>query len=416
MRRQNYSNLIISVAQKFPKGDIFMFEEPVIIIGGGVGGTSAALALRRAGLDAVVYEARSRRGTRYGGCYVLWYAGRRSLERLGLGEQATAAGHRVDRFEMCDDRGRLFYRVDMEARGVPTARRPLAIRRTDMVDLMHTQLESSALQLNSTLREFRAERAGVTAVFTDGREVSGPVLVGADGLQSRVRAHLHGLAPARHPGYAHWSGIAESDCGTPVHTFRVMHGNAARFAFFQLGDGRVCWWCTRRAPAGSEADHLGQIRALELAYREWHPVAAALLAATDPQTLHRRDTVDRPPLRTWGRGRITLLGDAAHAMTFDLGQGAGTSLTDGIALAHHLVRARAPIAGLRDYERARRGVTTPLAFASRQIGDAAAWDEPFGPRLNHLILRTIGARITPTLLELDARSHHALEMEPTDAE
>ncbi|MEU6584197.1 NAD(P)/FAD-dependent oxidoreductase [Nocardia sp. NPDC046763] len=391
-------------------------SEPILIIGGGIGGAAAGVALRRAGLDAVVYEARTQRGTRYGGCYVLWYAGRRSLRRLGLGDKVAAAGHRVDRFEMCDDRGRLLYRVDMNHRSVDPELRPLAIRRADLVDLLHTELGSEALQLNSTMREFSESARGVQATFTDGRVEYGSVLVGADGLQSRVRAHLHGSATPRHPGYAHWSGIAESDCGTPKHTFHIMHGRAARFAFFQLGDGSTCWWATRKAPAGPDGDHLGERHALEMAYRDWHPLAGALLAATDPATLHRRDTLDRPPLRQWGRGRVTLLGDAAHAMTFDLGQGAGTSLTDGVTLAHHLTRARAPLAGLREYERVRRSVTVPLAVASRQIGAGAAWGGPLGPRLNHAILRTVGARITPALLELDARSHLALETEPAHAE
>jgi 2-polyprenyl-6-methoxyphenol hydroxylase-like FAD-dependent oxidoreductase len=391
-------------------------EKPVLIIGGGIGGTAAALALRQAGLDAVVYEARSQRGTRFGGCYVLWYAGRRSLRRLGLGDKVASAGHRVDRFEMCDEYGRLLYRVDMGARGVAPELRPLAIRRADLVDVMHTELGAQALQLNSTLREFRETPGGVTAVFTDGREESGPVLVGADGLQSRVRAHLHGFESPRHPGYAHWSGMAETTRDVPAHTFRILHGASARFAFFHLGDGLVCWWCTRNAPAGSDGDYLGQPHALDLAFSGWHPIVGALLAATPPETVFRRDTLDRPPLKRWGRGRITLLGDAAHAMTFDLGQGAGTSLTDGVTLAHHLSRRGAPIAALRDYERARRAVTVPLALASRRVGEGAAWRGPLGPRMNHMILRTLGAGITPTLLELDARSHLALETEPAHAE
>ncbi|MEU7612622.1 FAD-dependent monooxygenase [Micromonospora sp. NPDC049204] len=390
-------------------------KRPILIIGGGIGGAAAALALRQAGLDAVVYEARSQRGTRYGGCYVLWYAGMQSLRRLGVADKVRAAGHRVDRFEMCDERGRLLYRVDMDSRSVEPGLRPLAIRRADVVDILHAELGSEALQLNSTLREFRETAAGVDAIFTNGRVETGQVLIGADGLHSRVRAHLHGLSPARHPGYAHWSGIAETDCGAPQHVFRIMHGNAARFAFFHLGDGRVNWWCTRNAPAGSDGDHLGELRALETAYRGWHPIVGDLLAATAPESVHRRDTVDRPPLRRWGRGRITLLGDAAHAMTFDLGQGAGTSLTDGVTLAHHLSRRGAPIAALRDYERARRAVTVPLALASRRIGEATGWRGPFGPQMNHLILRTIGARITPTLLALDARSHSALDMELSHA-
>ncbi len=174
------------------------------------------------------------------------------------------------------------------------------------------------------------------------------------------------------------------------------------------GDGRVCWWCVRNAPEGPDGDALGGYEALTTFFHDWEPTVPALLAATPPTAIHRRDTFDRPPLRHWGQDRVTLLGDAAHAMTFDLGQGAGTSLTDGVTLGDCLSRNGVTISSLRAFEQARRSVTLPLVKASRQIGAATAWGGPLGPRVNATILRTIAAKITPRLLERDARSHAAL--------
>ncbi|MFE3279205.1 FAD-dependent monooxygenase [Nocardia sp. NPDC059239] len=379
-----------------------------MIIGGGIGGAGAAIALRNNGFDATVYEARSARGTQYGGCYVLWYAGVMSLARLGLLDKAIALGHRVDRFEMCGEHGSTHYSVDMAARIAANDVTPLAIRRADLLNLLYGELGADALHLNSTMATMSQDGSGVTATFTDGRTARGTVLIGADGLQSRVRAHLHGLTPPRHPGYAHWSGISETDGGAPAGVFRILHGRAARFAFFHLGDGRVCWWAVRNGPAGRGSDHLGVYAGLTRFFRDWGPIVTGLLAATKPSSIHRRDTFDRSPLMRWGSGRVTLLGDAAHAMTFDLGQGAGTSLTDGVVFADQWARRGAPIAALRGYERARRKVTLPLVLASRQIGAATAWGGPFGPQANALILRTLGAKVTPPLLALDARSHATL--------
>ncbi|MGW4125479.1 FAD-dependent oxidoreductase [Nocardia sp. NPDC004711] len=380
----------------------------ILIIGGGIGGTSAAIALRNSGFDATVYEARSPRGTQYGGCYVLWYAGVMSLARLGLLDKAIAVGHRVDRFEMCSELDNTHYSVDMASRIAAKDVTPLAIRRADLLNLLYAELGTDVLHLNSTMAAMSQDSSGVTASFTDGRTARGSVLVGADGLQSRVRAHLHGLTPPRHPGYAHWSGISETDGGAPVGVFRILHGRAARFAFFHLGDGRVCWWAVRNGPAGPDSDHLGDYTELTRFFRGWSPIVTGLLAATKPSSIHRRDTFDRSPLMRWGTGRVTLLGDAAHAMTFDLGQGAGTSLTDGVVFADQWARRGAPIAALRSYERARRKVTLPLVLASRQIGAATAWGGPLGPKANGLILRTLGAKVTPPLLALDARSHATL--------
>ncbi len=380
----------------------------ILIIGAGIGGSAAALALRRAGLEAELYEARSRKGTQYGGCYVLWYAGVLSLARLGLAEKAYACGHQLARLEMCDTRGRVFNSVDMETRGRSLGAVPIAIRRADLLNILYDELGPDGLALNSTFRGMSEDSRGVTATFTDGRTERGAILVGADGLDSRVRAHLHGLEPARYPGYAHWSGIAETDAGAPARLFRILHGNGARFAFFHLGGGRVCWWCVRNAPEGEAGDPLGSYQALTAFFRDWEPTAGALLAATPPDAIHRRNTLDRRWMRSWGRGRVTLLGDAAHAMTFNLGQGAGTSLTDAVTLADHLAGSIGAISAIRAYERARRSVTLPLMVASRRVGESASWGGLLGPALNAAVLRRIGPKVTGPLLELDARSHAGL--------
>src|SRR6266480_1791752 len=111
----------------------------ILIIGAGIGGSAAALALRRAGLEAELYEARSRKGTQYGGCYVLWYAGVLSLARLGLAEKAYACGHQLARPEMCDTRGRVFNSVDMETRGRSLGAVPIAIPSSYILALISAQ-------------------------------------------------------------------------------------------------------------------------------------------------------------------------------------------------------------------------------------------------------------------------------------
>lgn len=382
-------------------------SQRVLIVGGGIGGTAAGIALRRVGVECAVFErASDLQRIQVGGSYVLWYGGVLALGHLGLADKARALGHSVERFEMCDAQGRPITAYDVGERGRAVGAVPLAVRRADLLRVLTDALGADVLELGATFRDMVQDRDGVTATFTDGREERGGVLVGADGLDSTVRAHLHGLEPPRHPGYGHWSGIAESDGGAPPGAFRVLHGNGARFGFFHLGEGRVCWWSVRNAPEGPEGDSYGSHAALTTFFRGWAPTAGALLAATPPDSIHRRDTTDRPPLRSWGQGRVTLLGDAAHAMTFDLGQGAGTSLTDAVTLAQHLSQAPA-LAALRAYEDFRRSITTPLVRMSRRVGAAAAWDWPFGEKLNEAFIRS-GKKVTPGILERDLRGHPGL--------
>jgi 2-polyprenyl-6-methoxyphenol hydroxylase-like FAD-dependent oxidoreductase len=376
----------------------------VLVVGGGVGGTATGVALRQLGIDAVVFErAPDVRRIHVGGSYVLWYAGVSSLAQLGLADKVRGLGHEVTRFEMCDRRGRVLSSVDTGDRGRSLGAVPVAVRRADLLAVLGEALEPDALRLGTTFRDAVQDRRWVTATFTDGGQERGDVLVGADGLDSTVRAHLHGLAPASHPGYAHWSGVTDADGGVPPGVFRVLHHRGARFAYFHLGDGKLCWWCTRRAPEGPAGDALGSPEALLAAFGSWQPAVRAMLEATVPGSIHRRDTLDRPPLRRWGEGRITLLGDAAHAMTFNLGQGAGTSLTDAVTLAEHLASAP-PLGALRSYERQRRSITTPLVRMSRLVGATSAWGGPVGGAANAAFLLA-GRKSTPQLLERDLQGH-----------
>lgn len=399
-----------------PNGDREQSGRRVLIVGAGPGGTALALALRGTAYRPLVFESRSLRGTRYGGCYVLWYAGVKSLARLGLAEPAHAVGNPVRWLEMCDHRGRVFYSRDVGRRGESLSGIPLAIRRADLLSVLYDALDEDTLRLDAPLREVRSDRAGVTAVFTDGSEERGDALVGADGLNSTVRAGLQGFRPPRYPGYGHWSGIAEGVDAAPNGVFRIMHGHGSRFAFFRLDDERVCWWCVRNAPADGSGDLLGRRDALVALMHDWDPITRRLLEATPAETITRRDTMDRRLPKTWGRDRITLLGDAAHAMTFDLGQGAGTALTDAVTLAERLGRSGGLLAALRSYERERRSVVGPIVFASGQVGAAAGWRGALGHRANAMVLRTIGSRITPALLERDALSHDRLRSPNPEAQ
>ena len=115
-------------------------NQRILIVGGGIGGTAAAIALRKAGLESAVYEARTRRGTQYGGCYVLWYAGVLSLGRLGVAEKAYARGHKLERLEMCDAHGRVLNHVEMGKRGRMLGATPVAIRRADLLNILYEEL------------------------------------------------------------------------------------------------------------------------------------------------------------------------------------------------------------------------------------------------------------------------------------
>jgi salicylate hydroxylase len=142
---------------------------------------------------------------------------------------------------------------------------------------------------------------------------------------------------------------------------------------------------------------------LKSLFFDWHPVIVDLLDNTEVIT--RRDTTDRDRLRSWGDGRVTLLGDAAHAMTFDLGQGAGSALSDAVTLGYRLRTQKPVVDALRAYENDRRLTAGLLQSASRKIG-ASAHQRGIGPIVNEFFLRRFGPTLTPRIFELDAKAQN----------
>jgi 2-polyprenyl-6-methoxyphenol hydroxylase-like FAD-dependent oxidoreductase len=205
--------------------------------------------------------------------------------------------------------------------------------------------------------------------FSDGREVCGAALIGADGIHSTVRAQLHGAREPRYAGYTAWRGVApfahpQLPIGVGIDTW----GRGQRFGITHIGGGRVYWFATRNTAAGEEDAAGGRKAELLTRFHGWHEPIEAVIEATEGEAILRNDIYDRPPLRHWGTGRVTLLGDAAHPMTPNLGQGACQAIEDAVVLAACLRDGATIPEALRSYESRRIPRTTAVTRRSRLTG------------------------------------------------
>jgi 2-polyprenyl-6-methoxyphenol hydroxylase-like FAD-dependent oxidoreductase len=160
-----------------------------------------------------------------------------------------------------------------------------------------------------------------------------------------------------------------------------------------VDEKRLYWFAVKNAPEG-EVDPPEQRKQMLLdLFRGWPDPIAEIIESTPVESTHRRDLYDRKPGDRWGDGRVTLLGDAAHAMTFDLGQGAGQSIEDGVVIARSLADAADPVVALREYERRRMKRTAHMQNLARIVGRGAAWERPTAVWVRELISRaTLGNR------------------------
>ena len=319
----------------------------VSIIGGGIGGLAVASALQRQGIQVTVFE-RNPELREIGAGLTLWANGVQVLRQLGLADALAAVSAPLTHFECWSWRGKRLgsMRLDTIERlvGAPS----LGIHRADLLRLLAGEVSQGSIHLNADCVGFRPEQETIISHFADGQQHQTDLLVGADGLHSVIREQLLGKEPPRYSGYTCWRGVAvfEERHVSPGISSETW-GRGRRFGMLPIGNGRVFWYATHNCPAG-EQDRAGERKSrLSRLFGGWREPIGRLIDATDEEAILRNDIFDRRPVRHWGSGRVTLLGDAAHPPTPNLGQGACQALEDALILAGCLADQREPVAVLR---------------------------------------------------------------------
>lgn len=374
-----------------------MSQMRVVVIGAGVGGLSLAHGLQRAGHEVTVLERRADRPQGQG--LSLFANGITALRSLGLAEivDTLAPSGPTQGGIRTPDGGWL-------ARSSPDALGGLRVVHRGQ---LHAAL-AAALAPGTVVDGVRAQvvdaatgRVAVRAADTDERydDLGADVVVAADGIVSAGRAAL-GLDPGvRSAGYGAWRGVTTTPVpGAPACE---VWGDGRRLGIVPLPDGRVYWFAVRDGAEPDGDDHAAAV--LRLVGRWRYPVHE-IVAATDPGTITWTPIRDlAQPLPTFVRGRAVLLGDAAHAMTPDLGQGGNQALEDAATLAALLApgpRGAELAAALRRYDALRRPRTQAIARRSRLVGRVAQSHGVARTRL-----RDLAVRLTPdaaTTAPLDA--------------
>jgi 2-polyprenyl-6-methoxyphenol hydroxylase-like FAD-dependent oxidoreductase len=373
-----------------------------IVIGSGIGGLSAAIALRKVGIEAVVFE-RARELREIGAGLSLMANATRALNGMGLAEALRGMGETIGVAEIRGWRGDLLSRVPAWRITEKVGARSAAVHRADLQAALVRELGDEGVRLGAACVGFEQEDGGVRAFFADGTEERADLLVGADGLRSTVRQNLLGDGSPRYAGYTAWRAVVSPREGlVPAGEAVEVWGRGVRFIRAGIGRGRVYWAVAKNAPEGERDGPGGAAKAtlLELCTGWLEPVEE-LISATDEVAILRTDIYDRDPVpERWGRGRATLLGDAAHPMTPDLGQGACQAIEDAAALAGCLAERRNNVeAALELYEARRARRTAAIVQGSRRMARIAQLQNPLACRLRDNALKVLPDRVQMRQLE-----------------
>lgn len=347
-----------------------------VIVGAGIGGLTAAIGLKQTGWDISVYE-RSWELREVGAGLTLWANAVKVLRKLGLEEVVTRSAAILRRSEIRNWRGKVLLETDLDALGDKVQAPTIGIHRADLQSCLADELGRENIVLGTTCVAFTQDEKGATALFAEGDEARGQILVGADGIKSLVRNQLLGNEPPRYAGYTAWRGVAQIDRReVPLGLTFVALGRGSQVGMLPIGGGRTYWFATANVPAGEEAGTEGHKADLMKRFGDWYAPFPAAVEATPDEAILRNDIVDRPPVRKWTEGRVTLLGDAAHPTTPNLGQGACQAIESAYVLARSLGQSEDAAQGLLAYEQARFERTALITNESFKLGQFFAYENP----------------------------------------
>lgn len=326
---------------------------PVLVIGAGIGGLTTALALDQLGIPVEVHE-RAPELREVGAGIGLWPNAIRALDRLGVGAPVRALAVPRTSGSARTSSGRVLLELPEELLHRRYDAPTTGIMRADLQRLLSERFGPDRIHLGHEFERFEQHAGGVRAHFRDGTSTEGSVLVGADGLRSTVRHGLLGDGPPRYRGDTAWRGLAPrvEDLAASREVFETV-GRGQRFGFFPLHGGRTMWFAGAVRPEG-ERDGAEVLHDLRTRFSGWHAPIPRVLELTDPDSIIRNDIYDRPVARRFVGGVVALLGDAAHPMGPDLGQGACQAIEDAETLALALHHHTEPRAALVRYEAIRR--------------------------------------------------------------
>lgn len=371
----------------------------VALIGGGIGGLAAAVSLRQRGMDVQVFE-RSAQMKEVGAGLRLTPNALKALRAMGLEDEAVAVGVRIERGETLSWRsGRLISVQDTSAARFGAT--VLTIHRADLLEIFQRHIPDELVRLDARCTGVTQSANGAVAHFADGSEVEADVIIGADGIHSVVRASLFGADQPRFTGCICWRGLV------PVERVPYVANNSQRW----LGPhGHVVTYPVRRGELINFVAHYDSeswtdeswtqsADRAELAqtYRHWNDSLLKMFAVSEQN--YKWALYDRDPLDRWGEGRLTLMGDAAHAMLPYLAQGAGMTIEDACVLAQHLDGMRnAPVGALRAYERARIPRTRRAQLGSRARAKENHLVSPLA-RLRRNLMAKLAPKLKPSKVD-----------------
>ena len=375
-------------------------DREVLIVGAGIAGLTAAAALDRIGVKVEVVE-RATALTQAGTALSLWPNALAALDHIGLGQAVTGIGVEEPVGIGCRPDGGQIFQLDQSrldrTLGMPTQ----IVLRADLQRVLLEATEHIPIRLRTSATSITEDGTGAVVQLSTGEALRAHLVLACDGVHSIAREFVGNPAP-RFQDRTSWRAVLEGSTDL-VPTARLTVGNGQQFIASPMGQGLVFWAADIGLPEGTNAALVDKKAFLQAAFDGWHDPISELIERTDEDQLVIADFYDSVPRRL-SAGPVVLLGDAAHPMTPDLGQGACQGIEDAVVLAACIDTAPDRPAALAQYESARVRRVRTIVRDSRRIGRIATVRSP-----SLAAMRNVGTRYLPGWLNARLAARYASE-------
>ena len=367
----------------------------VEIIGAGISGLTTAIALEKKGFKPRIYE--QAKSLKPVGAGIILASNAMQVYRcLGLEQQIMSQGIPLNALNITDGKLKVISKVDLNYFKQKYNLQSLAIHRGKLQQVLLDNLKHTEICLHHQLKNITKHRAGYRLDFEDGQSVNSALLIGADGIYSKVRETLFPKSKIRNMKQVCWRGVTKFELPSVYkNELNEAWGQGDRFAFVQFSQDQIYWYAVK---SFKQSEKEFSEENLNLYFKKYPPVVQEIIKATPAQTIHTTVMEDLKPIKNWHDKFSCLIGDAAHATTPNMGQGACQSIEDAYILAECLSKQN-NLNAFKTYQKLRMPKAHQVVKQSWQIGKISHWENPVGIALRNTLIKLIPDKLNQVRLE-----------------